>query len=340
MRRLTNEQELSSEDSSFPHHKARSRSADLWSVVLAGGDGTRLRSLTRAITGDERSKQFCAVLGDETLLDQTRSRIALAVRPEQTIFVLTRNHERFYDPLLRDVPGERLVVQPKNAGTAPAILYSLLRLSKAAPTATVAFFPSDHYFSDDAVFMSYVESAFEAARTRDDTVILLGIEPDWPEAGYGWIEPASQDSPGNRGALRRVLRFWEKPAAGIARGLMGRGCLWNSFVMVGRVSAFLEMCRRASPDLYDRFNDLTWALDTTDEAEMIAGLYSQLEDINFSREILAARPGGLVVLPVGGLRWSDLGEPQRVLSTMADIGLGPVAERFWNAEAASKVAAR
>src|SRR5918912_4414154 len=87
-----------------------------WAVILAGGDGTRLRSLTRAITGEERPKQFCAVLGDETLLDQTRSRVALAVRPEQTIFVLTRGHERFYDPLLRDVPRKRLVVQPKNAG--------------------------------------------------------------------------------------------------------------------------------------------------------------------------------------------------------------------------------
>ena len=340
MRRLTNEQELSSEGSSFPHHTAGSRGADRWSVVLAGGDGTRLRSLTRAITGEERPKQFCAVLGDETLLDQTRSRVALAVRPEQTIFVLTRTHERFYDPLLRDVPRERLVVQPKNAGTAPAILYSLLRLLKAAPSSTVAFFPSDHYFSDDAAFMSYVESAFEAARTRDDTVILLGIEPDGPEVGYGWIEPALPDSSRNRVALRRVVRFWEKPAAGLARGLMGRGCLWNSFVMVGQVSAFLEMCRRASPDLYDSFSDLNWALNTVDEAEAIEGLYSQLEGINFSQEILTARPADLAVIAVGGLRWSDLGEPQRVLSTMADIGLSPVAERFWSAATASKVAAR
>jgi len=285
------------------------------------------------IAGDERPKQFCAVLGDETLLDQTRGRVALAVRPAQTFFVLTQNHEPFYGSLLGDVPRERLVVQPKNSGTAPAILYSLLRLSLTDPASTVAFFPSDHHFSDDTAFMAHVESAFEAA--SDDTVILLGIKPDWPEVEYGWIEPALQDSLRKPGSLHPVLRFWEKPTAGIARGLMERGCLWNSFVMVGRVSAFLEMYRRASPELYDLFQALTSVLNTDAEKGVAEKLYSQLEDINFSQEILAARPGDLAVLPVGGLKWSDLGKPQRVFSTMVDIGRGPVAERLWNSAAAS-----
>lgn len=309
-------------------------------MILAGGDGTRLRPLTRVIAGDERPKQFCAVLGDETLLDQTRRRVALAVRPEQTLFVLTRTHERFYDSPLGDVPRERLVVQPKNAGTATAILYSLLRLSKVDPSAAVAFFPSDHYFSDDAAFMSYVEAAFEAARSGGGMVILLGIKPEGPDAEYGWIEPVSPGLVKNPDALCRVRRFWEKPAPDLARTLLGRGCLWNSFVMVGRVSAFLKMIRRASPDLYDRFLDLAPLLNTADEAGAVAGLYSQLDDVNFSQEVLAARPRGLAVLQVSGLRWSDLGKPQRVLTTMADIGLGQAAESLSNAAAASKVAAR
>ena len=313
-------QSITEDDASQPRG-ADSRQGDRWAIILAGGDGTRLRPLTRLLAGDERPKQFCAVLGHDTLLGQTRSRVALSVAPAQTFFVLTRAHERFYDPLLGDVPRERLVVQPKNAGTAPAILYSLLRLSKAAPSSTVAFFPSDHYFSDDSAFMSYVESAYEAARSRDDMVILLGIKPEGPEGEYGWIEPVSPNLMKNPDALCWVRRFWEKPAPQLARTLMERGCLWNSFVMVGRVSAFLEMIRRASPDLYDRFHDLASVLNTVDEAGTIAGLYSQLNDVNFSQEVLAARAGDLAVLPVGGLRWSDLGKPQRVLSTMADIGL-------------------
>jgi mannose-1-phosphate guanylyltransferase len=300
---------------------------DRWAIILAGGDGTRLRPLTRVIAGDERPKQFCALLGSETLLDQTRGRVALAVPAAQTLFVLTRTHEPFYDPLLGDVPKGRLVVQPRNAGTAPAILYSLLRLSKAAPTSSAAFFPSDHYFSDDAAFMSHVETAFEATRDRDDMVVLLGITPDGPEADYGWIEPASPGLAENADRLWWVRRFWEKPTPEFARGLLERGCLWNSFVMVGRVSAFLKMIGHAAPELTERFNPIVPALNTSEEERLVKELYSPLVDVNFSQQVLAARPRSLAVLRVGGLTWSDLGRPQRVLSMMTDAGLSPRAQR-------------
>jgi mannose-1-phosphate guanylyltransferase len=275
------------------------------------------------IAGDERPKQFCPVIGDQTLLDQTRSRVALAVRPDQTMFVVTQNHARFYKPLLSDVQPQKLVAQPKNAGTAPAILYGLLRLSQVAPSSSVAFFPSDHYFSDDDRFMSHVESAFEAAQVCKDLIILLGIQPDSPEVEYGWIEPASPDLMKRPDSLSRVRRFWEKPDTHVAHALMDRGCLWNSFVMVGRVSAFLEMIRRAAPELYWRFDAVRSVLNTAGEERTIEELYAQLHDINFSQQVLAARPEDLAVLSVSGLRWSDLGQPERVRATMADIGLKP-----------------
>jgi mannose-1-phosphate guanylyltransferase len=233
MSKLIDESPLRPFSSSFTvNGPLRSRNSRRWAVILAGGEGTRLKSLTRMIAGDDRPKQFCKVLGEETLLDQTVRRAALAVPPAQALFVLTQAHEPFYKPLLGGVASEQLVVQPRNIGTAPAILYSLSRLAHVDSTSSVAFFPSDHYFSDDLAFMAHVESAFAAAHARDDQVILLGIKPEGPEGEYGWIEPVLTGIEDNTDALCRVRRFWEKPTSEVARRLMARSCLWNSFVMV------------------------------------------------------------------------------------------------------------
>jgi len=112
-----------------------------YAVILAGGEGTRLRPITQAIAGDDRPKQFCKILGDKTLLDLTRERTNSDVPAANTFFSLTKKHERFYDPLLANLDEGQMVIQPEGRGTAPAILYSLFRIAKVNPTATVAFFP-------------------------------------------------------------------------------------------------------------------------------------------------------------------------------------------------------
>jgi len=165
---------------------------DRAAIILAGGDGTRLRELTRKILGKDVPKQFCPVIGERTLLEQTRKRVSLAVAPGTTIAVVTRPHERFYAPLLADIPLQNLVVQPENRGTATAIIYSLLRLANIVPNAAVALIPSDHYVDDDTAFMRHIDLAFEAVEARPELTVLLGITPDRPEAGYGWIEPANR----------------------------------------------------------------------------------------------------------------------------------------------------
>lgn len=285
-----------------------------WGVILAGGDGSRLLPLTRLLTGDERPKQFCPIGGDETLLQRTSRRVALSIAAENTAVVLTEAHEPFYRSALNHLSPENLVIQAQNKGTAPAILYSLLRVDKIAPNATAAFFPSDHFFSDDQKFMSHVDAALDAVEARPELAILLGITPDGPEEQYGWIEPGPSVHENGCDSFYQVNRFWEKPSRQVAQGLMEKGCLWNSFVMIGKVHTLLTMIRQAIPDVYLSFAPLK-DLELQAEQKIARQLYCSMSSVNFSRSVLANRLENLSVFPVKGVEWSDLGEPSRVLST-------------------------
>ncbi len=112
-----------------------------WAVVLAGGDGTRLRSLTQLISGEDRPKQFCQVYGGKTLLAQTRARLARVIHPERTAFAVVRTHERFYRNELADVEPQRVVVQPGNKGTTAAVIFSLLRIRSLVIRWSLSFPP-------------------------------------------------------------------------------------------------------------------------------------------------------------------------------------------------------
>lgn len=304
---------------SFTDHAKSNRVA----VILAGGEGSRLRSLTRAIAGDDRPKQFCPIVGGKTLLSVTRKRVGALIPQANIYFSLTARHERYFRSPLWDVSAVRRVVQPENKGTAPAILYSLVRLRAERPDATVAFFPSDHFFADDEALIGQVDSAFRAAALNADSVILLGIEPDGAETSYGWIEPAKSLFGGEAGSFSRVERFWEKPPAKVAEGLFAAGCLWNSFVMVGRVDAFLGMFREHAPEMFRMFEASRSMFGTRGEAAVVRSIYAWLGETNFSSDVLEKAVKRLMVMRVAGVGWLDLGEPQRVIGTLARLGLGP-----------------
>jgi mannose-1-phosphate guanylyltransferase len=289
-------------------------------IILAGGDGMRLRSLTRKIAGVDAPKQFCAVLGEQTLLEQTINRVALEIEERFTLITVNHNHKRFYGPVLAAAPAHNIVVQPQNRGTAPAILYSLLRLAEIAPQAHVAIFPSDHFVGDNREFMRQVDVAFNSLALRPELTVLLGIAATGPETGYGWIEAASAVS---GTPLFMVRRFWEKPSTQAARELFRRGCLWNSFVMVGQLSTLLELFQSALPALYLSFKMIRPTLDTIAGQSAIDRLYARLDCAGFSEDILAHHPVNLAVLPVHGVDWSDLGEPHRVMDTIARMGVQP-----------------
>jgi mannose-1-phosphate guanylyltransferase len=303
-------------------NKHQELSSDRAAVILAGGAGSRLKPLTSRIAGEDVPKQYCRLLSKQTLLDQTRNRVALVVDPALTLVAVTQEHERFYRPLLTNGGASKLVVQPQNRGTAPAILYALLRLAKRVPRTAVAVFPCDHYVSDDRLFMHHVELAFQVIASRPELIVLLGITPDHAEPNYGWID--SGDGFGVDGAaLFAVRRFWEKPGRAAAQTLLRQGCLWNSFVFIAQLSTLILAIMRAAPALCSTFASLRSSLGMMAEDEAVRRLYDKLPSVDFSRQVLEKCPEGLAVLPVCGVDWSDLGEPDRVLELVHRIDARP-----------------
>jgi len=294
-----------------------------WALILAGGDGVRLRGLTRRISGDSRPKQYCPLYDGETLLERTRRRSTLVAEPQRQVVVVTRPHEPYYRYLLDQMPSDRVVVQPENRGTAPGILYPLVRIARLAGDTPVVVLPSDHHVVDDEALAVHLRAAVEAVTRRPEIVVLLVMDAGSPETDYGWIEPAATPL-GDAGAvLFPIRRFWEKPGPTLAQRLMRGGCLWNSFMMVGTVSAFFALVRETMPELMTPFEWLGSARTPEDEATRARGLYARLPSVNFSDGGLVRGTHRLATLPVKDVEWSDWGHPARVIATLHRCGSRP-----------------
>lgn len=289
---------------------------DPWAVILAGGDGTRLQRLTSKIAGDSRPKQFCRIFGNKSLLSHTRGRLRPAFREPRTMFVVTKAHEAFYTDELSDATPSSLIVQPANRGTGAAIAAAVLRILLRDPDAIVAFFPSDHYFVDEAGFQATVQSAVALAAQNPESLILIGATPRWPEVEYGWIEPGRAITGSDGISARRVARFWEKPALGTARQLMHNGGLWNTFVTIGHSHAFLDLLISTVPDVV---SEIAAGYARRD----MDGAYRAVDPIDFSKQVLGRHAERLLVLPDGSSGWTDLGNENRVLGMLVENKIEP-----------------
>src|SRR5439155_14674421 len=202
-----------------PELSRRHRRERLWALVLAGGEGRRLQSLTRKIAGAPIPKQYCRIMGDRSLLEAPLARIAPLVSRERTLVLVNHSHLELALPQLHDVPPDNVIVQPGNRDTGPGVVFGLLDLTARRPRAPVAVFPSDHYVDDGSSFREHVERATFLVDRFPTKIALLGIRPTHPEPAFGYIEPGPPLVV--RGLESRpayqVAAFHEKPSIELAR---------------------------------------------------------------------------------------------------------------------------
>jgi mannose-1-phosphate guanylyltransferase len=283
-----------------------------WALVLAAGEGSRLRALTTH-GGVAVPKQFCSLRGGPSLLHEALLR-AEAIAPRQRVLtIVAEQHRRWWEPALWTVPKHNVIVQPRNRGTANGLLLPLLHIAQRDPEARVVILPSDHYVQDEAVLARALRQAAGNVGANSTNLYLLGISPDEADPELGYIVPGSRDK---RGALR-VAQFVEKPSAALARTMIDRGGLWNAFILVGAARAFIELFEQRHCTLV---LDMRSAMHAGESAA-VADLYARLPELDFSRDVLEGSESLLRVQPVPPCGWSDLGTPKRVSAALEKLEL-------------------
>ncbi len=292
----------------------------VWAIILAAGEGSRLKSLTATPRGDPVPKQFCSFMSGQSLLRQTIIRAERIVPKERIVVIVAKAHKRYWRGRFSDLPAPNIIIQPENRGTGPGILLPLLHILRQDPGARVIVLPSDHYLEDERVLQISFRAALQAAQDEENRAILLGITPDGADPQYGWIVPGA--SAGRR--VRQIASFVEKPPSDLAQALFSRGALWSSFLFAARVSALLRLYESAAPLLLRTFLANLEALGVPEDGRkaewVIEDLYHLLPTLDFSRDVLAHTAGLLWVMNVPPCGWSDLGTPERVVKVLSRRG--------------------
>ena len=295
-------------------------------VILAGGDGTRLRELVHRLRGDALPKQFVPFFGEPSMYERTVSRAGALIPSERLLTVVARHHLAFPEAVgqLRARPPGTVVVQPQNRETAPGLLLPLVHVATRDPDAVAVVFPSDHVVDDEELFMEYVEEACCAVERDPRRLVLVGAEPHGPEPDYGYIIPGAQSAAQRVSRIREVVHFVEKPSPADSARLIRGGALWNTFVMVLRPRTLFGLVRWWSPELYRAFRTIKAAIGTSREQAVTDEVYQSLAPANFSSGVLEAvarhGPRRVAVVPARGVFWSDCGSEERLLADWKPVG--------------------
>jgi mannose-1-phosphate guanylyltransferase len=283
-----------------------------WGIILAAGNGDRLKGFIKSEFGKECPKQFCAIIGSRSMLRHTIDRVRPLVYDEHLLTVVNREHLLYAVEDLQDRNPKTVSVIPFNRETAASILLPLLHIHKSDPLATVAIFPSDHFILEEDRFIEHVSVAFEYVNAVKDNIVMLGSTPTDAHKGYGWIKKGGVVHQSGVVNIYDVQQFWEKPDNVQVEKLFAQGCLVNTMILVGKVQTFINIFRDHVPELYGEFLRMKYSLGKQNESEAIWEAFESIPPINFSRVVLERIPRNLCVMPMNDVYWNDWGEEDRI----------------------------
>jgi mannose-1-phosphate guanylyltransferase len=285
----------------------------VWVLVLAGGEGSRLRSLTRAKRKVAAPKQFWSLSGGASLLQETLDRAEAIAPRHQICMILSAHHRQWWEKLLQELPELKPVIQPENRGTGIGILLPLLHILYRDPQARIVVLPCDHYVQDEKILALSIHQGLACVHPRSEDVLLLGIEPEMPDPELGYIVPGRfRDD-----QTASVEHFVEKPTVLHAQELIARGALWNAFIVAATAQGLLRLFERR----HLRAVRIVRELVESDRRGALDPLFAiasfgRLPDLDFSHDVVAGQESCLRVKRVPRCGWSDLGTPRRVAETL------------------------
>jgi mannose-1-phosphate guanylyltransferase len=279
----------------------RSMMKDRYVIIMAGGVGTRFWPLSR----QQRPKQFLDILGTgETLIQQTYRRFKDCC-PEKNIFIVTSDEHKDIVVEQLGIDPSQVLAEPLRRNTAPCLAYGTFRILKENPDAVVAVTPADHLILKEEEFTRVISESMDFAR-GNDVLLTLGIKPNRPETGYGYIQADLKKPVEGYENLLKVKTFTEKPNIDLARKFLQSGDFyWNSGIFIWNVKAILQAFEKHLPDMYSAFSEGRDLFGTDAETGFIGSTYIECRSISIDYGIMEKADN--VYVRCTEIGWSDLG---------------------------------
>jgi len=280
-----------------------------YALIMAGGTGTRLWPLSR----EGRPKQALPLLGDRTMFQIAVERLAPLFTPERTFVVTGSNHVDLLKAQGAGIPGENFIVEPVGRGTAPAIALGAIQLGRRHPEAMMAVLTADHFIGDEAGFRQALLAAGKVAARG--YLVTLGVTPDTPATGYGYIERGDVVESVENFLAYTVTTFREKPSAALAERFVADGRhSWNSGMFIWRIDRFLSELARTMPELFAQLDEIDRALDTPQSANVLAEVWPHVASQTIDYGVME-KARDVVVIPID-VGWSDIGSWSSLLDLL------------------------